>query len=156
MGLDQYLTATKYVSESIYQSQANQDTFSAVLEAVKGQDFVGGFVPSAKIDLSVGYWRKANQIHRWFVDNCGRGIDECQEMYVGREQLSELLTICLNVKAGGKEVAEELLPPCDGFFFGSTEIDESYWSDIDDTIEQLERVLKDTPQGWEFQYRSSW
>jgi hypothetical protein len=37
------------------------------------------------------YWRKANQIHRWFVDNVQDGIDNCGDYYVSREKLEQLL-----------------------------------------------------------------
>ena len=42
----------------------------------------------------VAYWRKANQIHRWFVDNVQNGIDECQKSPVTRQQLCDLLVVC--------------------------------------------------------------
>lgn len=37
------------------------------------------------------YWRKANHIHKWFVDNVQNGNDDCGTYYVSREQLRELL-----------------------------------------------------------------
>jgi hypothetical protein len=51
------------------------------------------------------------------------------------------------------------LPPAEGFFFGSTEIDEWYWQDIDETIEQLTKVLAHKQGEHEylrFIYQSSW
>lgn len=42
----------------------------------------------------VAYWRKANQIHKWFVDNVQNGIDKCQRSPVTRQQLSDLLVVC--------------------------------------------------------------
>lgn len=42
------------------------------------------------------------------------------------------------------EVCEELLPSQDGFFFGGTDYDSYYMDDINRTIEQLEKVLKET------------
>ena len=29
-------------------------------------------------EVCVAYWRKANAIHSWFVENCQDGVDECQ------------------------------------------------------------------------------
>jgi len=43
------------------------------------------------------YWRKANHIHRWFVDNCQDGIDECQLSEVTRKDLNELLNKCNDI-----------------------------------------------------------
>jgi hypothetical protein len=44
----------------------------------------------------IGYWRKANAIHGWFVRECADGVDECQEITVTREQLAQLRTDCNN------------------------------------------------------------
>lgn len=62
------------------------------------------------------------------------------------------------------EVAE-LLPTQSGFFFGSTDYDEWYLQDIDDTINLLEQVLKEHAElvaegvaEWdiEYDYQASW
>jgi len=90
------------------------------------------------------------------VSNLADGADNCESRHVSREQLTELLDECKKVKAGGKEVAEDALPPQEGFFFGSTDVDESYWEDIDNTIEQIERVLSNVPEDWDFEYQASW
>ena len=42
------------------------------------------------------------------------------------------------------EIAAALLPTCDGFFFGSTEYDQWYMDDINQTIEILTEVLENT------------
>lgn len=39
----------------------------------------------------VAYWRKANHIHQWFVENVQGDEDDCQEYRVSREQLQTLL-----------------------------------------------------------------
>lgn len=48
----------------------------------------------------VGYWRKANAIHRWFVDNVQNENDDCGYYEVSKEQAEELLDICKKVKEG--------------------------------------------------------
>ena len=50
------------------------------------------------IEEAVGYWRKANQIHKWFVDNCQDGEDDCRQAYVSLNQLKELLSLCKQIK----------------------------------------------------------
>ena len=75
----------------------------------------------------VAYWRKANAIHKWFVDNVQSGKDDCDSYEVSREQLVKLLGDCEQVKAHN-ELAEELLPTQSGFFFGSIEYDKWYFS----------------------------
>lgn len=47
----------------------------------------------------IGYWRKANAVHGWFVRECADGVDECQEIFVSREQLLKLRSDCNNALA---------------------------------------------------------
>ena len=42
------------------------------------------------------------------------------------------------------EFAEELLPRQDGFFFGNQEYDEWYINDLENTIEQIDKILEET------------
>jgi len=101
-----------------------------------------------------GYWRKANQIHRWFVENVQRGTDDCGSYWVSREKLEELLDLCKRVKEDNS-LADELLPSTSGFFFGGTEYDEWYFNDIDNTIQIIEECLSDE-EADDFEYHSSW
>ena len=157
MGLDMYLIKRK-------KNDKNDDSFN-----------------------QVAYWRKANQIHNWFVKNIQDGNDDCGYYEVSRQQLQELLSVCRDVltyancelqemngglrkidgewkeeiitgrKITNTEFIADLLPTTSGFFFGSTEYDEWYLRDIENTIEQLNKVLNDT----DFEkdaifYTSSW
>jgi hypothetical protein len=54
------------------------------------------------ITEDIGYWRKANAIHKWFVDNVQDGNDDCGEHYVSKEQLKELLGLVNRVLDGSK------------------------------------------------------
>ncbi len=110
---------------------------------------------TATLEVQVAYWRKANHIHKWFVDHVQNGNDDCEEYRVSRDQLQLLLDNCKLVLMN-KEEAKTLLPRQEGFFFGSYEYDEYYWLDIQDTIEQLEKILKEYPEEWDFKYQSSW
>ena len=103
--------------------------------------------------VEIGYWRKANQIHKWFVDNIQRGVDNCATYYCDKEQLIELKELCQQVLDDPKK-AEELLPVEEGFFFGSQEYDEWYFNDIQETIEIVNWAIeKDYDY---FAYSSSW
>jgi hypothetical protein len=154
MGLDMYLYASKYTSPAEWRPEDERKKFKDILKAIDGEKFVDTDLPSINIDLKVGYWRKANQIHQWFVDNVQDGNDNCAEYYVDRDKLIELRELCkLALKDKGK--AEELLPTQSGFFFGSTEIDEWYWQDVNATIEIINRCLE-MPDTWTFKYQSSW
>ena len=147
MGLDMYLRAEKYLGW-----REEDKTKSAILElfpelaAIKAEP--------KSISFEVMYWRKSNQIHSWFVDNCQDGVDECQNTEVSREQLQTLLGLCKAVLADHSK-AKELLEPQGGFFFGSTDIDDWYFKDLEQTVEGLEKALT-LPDEWDFQYHSSW
>jgi hypothetical protein len=108
----------------------------------------------ASVEVTCAYWRKANQIHSWFVREIQGGEDNCGEYYVSSDKLIELLAICKH-SLENKDPA--LLLPQGGFFFGSTDIDEWYWNDIKSTISQLERILA-LPEfdNLSFYYNSSW
>jgi hypothetical protein len=159
MGLDMYLEARKYVSKSNWKDgepSPNPDYSSLVALSPEGATDKAVF-GSANISLTVGYWRKANAIHKWFCDLDG-GRDECQEIYVSREKLMELRSLCESVVLQ-PAMAESTLPPQAGFFFGSYEIDEWYMNDIKETMDIIDHVLKVFPESdwdWSFYYRASW
>lgn len=102
------------------------------------------------IEIPFAYWRKANAIHRWFVDLSGEE-DKCQKIYVSGKKLLELVDICKQILEDHSK-AEELLPTQEGFFFGSTEYDEWYFDDLENTVKQLENVNSED----EFIYQASW
>lgn len=107
------------------------------------------------VELEVGYWRKANQIHKWFVDNVQDGVDDCGKYYVTKEKLNELLnTVDEALKTDNPE---KLLPTQPGFFFGSTEYDEYYKEDLLNTKKIIEEYLKFKDRDeYELYYHSSW
>ena len=115
---------------------------------------------------SVAYWRKANAIHGWFVDNVQDGEDDQKEYYVSKEKLEELLNLCIHVKEkiqldenGGvknKEEIENLLPSREGFFFGAYDYGRWFVEDVDITISQLKEVLDLTNFENENIYYTSW
>lgn len=112
-----------------------------------------------KIIFEVGYWRKSNAIHNWFVTNVQEGVDDCGDYRVGREKLQELKILVEEVidsyKKKNKNVIKSILPPTSGFFFGSTEIDEYYNEDMNKTKKILDNALS-MPDNVDFIYHSSW
>ena len=104
----------------------------------------------------MAYWRKANQIHAWFVKNVQKGEDDCGDYEVTKRQLEELLSVCKKV-IETPNLAKELLPVQAGFFFGNTEYDGWYFSKVENTIKQLETILEDTDfNNWIVFYHASW
>lgn len=157
MGLDMYLTARKYVANYDFLAEKTQSEFSGVLKSsgFSPSDLKYGN-PSGYVLLTVGYWRKANAIHKWFVDNVQDGVDECQTARVNREQLEKLQESCDEVLANASK-APELLPTQGGFFFGETEYDEWYHDGVKHTSEMLKALLANPKfSDCDFEYNSSW
>ena len=156
MGLDMYLKGKRYISNHFNEGDAERA--SAIqkhfpeLEGITGHWGDKSCVQEVSIDA--GYWRKANAIHEWFVQNVQGGEDECRPHHVSREDLTALKTTCEQVLAD-KKLARDLLPTASGFFFGSTEFDQYYFQDIEETVKIVDRCLA-LPTAWEFEYRSSW
>ena len=113
--------------------------------------------PSYELSEEIGYWRKANQIHKWFVDKVQDGIDDCEYHHeVTEEDLDELINTCHEV-LDNPNLAEELLPTQSGFFFGGTSYDEYYFDDLNYTVEICENALKTTEFDTQaIYYISSW
>ena len=103
----------------------------------------------------VGSWRKANAIHRWFVEHVQDGKDDCHVYDVTHDQLRRLLDTIDDV-LDHPERANEWLPTLDGFYYGSVAYDDEYFRMLDETSRILEQVLSEKMRGWEFTYQSSW
>jgi len=115
------------------------------------------------ITYQVGYWRKANQIHGWFVDNVQHGEDDCRYHDVSEEQLEKLQSICVELlQSRDKEKALELLPVRKGFFFGRYNPKEDgfwedYWYDLETTVKAVTKALEYISRfRADIKYRSSW
>lgn len=151
MGLDMYLTAERYASEY-------RESDAKLVEAFKALPINQKIGRVKTIVADVMYWRKANAIHKWFVDNVQDGEDNCDKYWLSIHQLKELLAVCKEVYAN-KDKADELLPTGAGFFFGGVEYDDWYFEGIKDTIDRLEEVLalpEEELAVWDFHYQSSW
>ena len=182
MGLDMYLTKKTYVKQWDFKKPEEQ--FEVVVK--KGGVTYPNINPKkvTYVEEEVMYWRKANHIHNWFVENVQAGVDECQTSYVSRLDLEELLETLKKVEAsleaspkvkkmvesgwanGEKtyqeieayadtSVAEELFPTAEGFFFGGTEYSEYYLQEVKETIVMLEAELA-VEDGADYSYHASW
>ena len=87
MGLDMYLNRKTFVG-----AQYEHRNVKGCIELEKnGKPIPIVLSRVSEIVESVGYWRKANAIHQWFVDNVQHGVDDCREYLVERGQLQTLL-----------------------------------------------------------------
>jgi hypothetical protein len=147
MGLDMYLTAKRY----IYTFGDDDKALRDVLEQLKVND-----MPIKELSYEAGYWRKANQIHKWFVDNVQGGVDNCGEYLVDMKALERLLEL-VNEVLQDRDKAKELLPTTNGFFFGDISYDESYFDDLINTKAIIENVLSIVElRKYDIYYSSSW
>jgi hypothetical protein len=148
MGLDMNLTAKRYLSEY---DPGDTELRQGIMDLNFG---VGDFEPK-EVSFRVMYWRKANAIHRWFVNNVQDGVDNCAEYYVSKEELITLRNICVEILDDNTK-AETLLPTQTGFFFGNPEFDEWYFNDLKDTVDCLNKLFDMDTDNLDFYYSSSW
>ena len=112
-----------------------------------------------KTDTELMYWRKANQIRRWFVDHLNDfdPSDNLGEYDVSREVLQDLIDdIDYVLEDESIERAEEVMPTGSGFFFGNTEYDEYYFDSLRHTREQIQEILDTTSEEDEIYYTEWW
>lgn len=150
MGLDMYLSKKTYVK-----NWAHKEDKHRVVVTLNDQTRLD-IKPErvTYVDEEVMYWRKVNAVHAWFVENVQDGIDECQESRVTIEQLDELATICEKVI---RDKNPELLPASPGFFFGSTEYDEYYYQEIEETAKVLREEIRNNQEEYpQYFYQASW
>lgn len=95
MGLDMYLNKRTYVQR--WDHQKPEVKYEVTVK--RGGKRVSN-IDSEKISYiieQVGYWRKANSIHNWFVTNCAGGVDDCKEVYVTQDQIQELYALVCRI-----------------------------------------------------------
>lgn len=186
MGLDMYLSAKLYVSNSEWDKEENdQKKLWRKIQKAVPDIYKSGNINFIDLRFEVGCWRKANAIHKWFVNNVQDEKDDGGSYWVSREDLEELRRICKRVIASSKlvkgqvyngetlkdgkwevnripgkiiedpSIAKAELPTRSGFFFGNTEYDEGYIFDLKNTVKIIDRCLK-LPDIWSFEYRASW
>jgi geranylgeranyl pyrophosphate synthase len=182
MGLDMYLHKKTRVKNYSFMKEEEKHTLT-VKKGGKETPIQSDRV--SEVVEEVGYWRKANHIHNWFVENVQNGEDDCKEYWVSEEDLQNLLDLCkkvlevvevekittkVNTIVDGevKEVDEEerritnpeevanILETKAGFFFGGTEYDEWYLQDTEYTVGVLTNLLAEDNKGADFYYQSSW
>ena len=146
MGLDMYLNAKRFLWYSEDELADNiKRNFPDLPEHMRVKE----------VTIEAMYWRKANAIHKWFVDKVQGGEDNCQEFEVSLAQLEELLEVIEQVLEN-PDRAGELLPPQAGFFFGGTDMDQWYWDDLKQTQSRLQELFTRDWKSWDFYYRASW
>ena len=182
MGLDMYLHRKTYVKN--WQHMKPEELHEITIKK-------GGKVRKdikkeriCEIVEEVGYWRKANAIHNWMVQNIQNDIDNCGDYYLSEEKMKELLETIEEIlsksklvegkvtngyqftKGGGKEPILEDgrfianssvaddLLPATGGFFFGSTDYDEYYID---TLKYTKNVLeKALEEEGEYYYSSSW
>lgn len=154
MGLDMYLHRKIYIGGNYKSNQ-----ISGEISIFKnGNKFPLSLEKVIYVEEDAIYWRKVNAIHAWFVENVQNGEDDCWQYPVSIEDLENLLSTIKSVLEN-HELSQKLLPCEDGFFFGDTEYGEYYFSELERTKNELEKIVNDPyNKEWEveFTYQASW
>jgi hypothetical protein len=168
MGLDMYLYAEKYVGGASYSNENGKfvvtptPEYASLTKFFPEQADETAEYKSATVRIKIGDWRKVNQVHGWFVNECANGEDNCQDVWVSPDKLRSLRATIefLMDNKDSEDVLdkiEENLPLTDGFFFGSREIDEWYWMGLENTLPILDKAITLAENGdCELYYRASW
>jgi hypothetical protein len=123
----------------------------------------------AYVEYPIGYWRKANAIHGWFVRNLAGDVDNCDPIDVSPDDLASLRDACLAIlhlrttdPDAARILAEDTLPPAPGFFFGTYDYDAYYYESLQYTSDLLTTIIAQVNDeasplyGASFQYEASW
>lgn len=104
MGLDMYLSGRQ---------------FNHIFDEQEAEYLDGKQIKAVEVDL--GYWRKHPNLHGFIVNTFANGIDECQRIELGVEELNKII----------QAIKDRTLPHTEGFFFGKSEIsDEQVKADV--------------------------
>lgn len=92
-----------------------------------------------KKESQIGYFRKVNFLVAYFAD-LGFDVENQIPLSITKEDAQILLKRCKQVLKDPSK-AKELLPTMEGFFFGSTDYDKSYFDDVEGVARFLENNL---------------
>lgn len=130
-----------------------------LFKKAKGEDF-----ESCK---RIAYWRKANQVRQWIVENTNYPAKaNCEYHKLSKQQIEKLIADCQKIlKNNDNKLAEKLMPtkggqkidltsmiPAEATLltppvidtFGSTAYDNSYFAELLNTVSTLKAALNAT------------
>lgn len=101
-------------------------------------------------------WRKENHLHRWFSDNTDYEDEVVNPSSpFGVDKLNDLVNTIEEVIADNSK-AEELLPTQEGFFFGSTDYDEWYFTALSEEVRELKELIAKHTEADTYVYSTWW
>lgn len=116
MGLDMYVnirhkdTQSKLEAYEAWEQKYSYEEFQRLTEEQKEE--YRNSEPEYDNDMygkELMYWRKANQIHNWFVQNCQNGVDDCGRYAITVADLMKLKELCEKILTM-TNVKQELRP----------------------------------------------
>ena len=126
------------------------------------------------VSYSIGYWRKMWPIHEWIVNNCADGVDECQQIYMTKNQVEILGNVCKYRACGlgkfktkyydpkmGMSTEKEYELPTDDYHhesWGDPEYEKWYRQELMYTWNLCQRILKtlEVDDAYKVIYQASW
>lgn len=115
----------------------DRETYALIDKWQKG-DHEDDFPNVTTEDVWIG--RKENHIQA-FVEGEVGDVENCAYLPLGREDVERLVERLRRVDAD-HSLAGALLPTQEGFFFGTTDYDEWYFSDIKEELKAFEEILE--------------
>ena len=186
MGLDMYLYAKKYENRKKGENNEieTENFYPKDLKKVGNKILNHNFM-SKQTSYQIGYWRKFNALQGYFLDRVEDEEELLKGYYLSESDIIELIEVLEEVKealknktkktvnvftgwANGErtytdievyecEVAQELLPPTPGFFYGSEYIDDYYIKCLDYSLDTFKEALHLTQDlDYDIIYEASW
>lgn len=187
MGLDMYLSKKTYVKQWAHQDKKEQfsvsvkkgnkkytgikpERVSYITEEIaywrKANQIHGWFARNGhEVTADVRYNLEGEQIQQ-LVNDCKKVLEilnnapqkkaEIVAGWKNGEQYTEEIDVA-DLSPEDEETIMELLPPTEGFFFGSSEIDSWYKQQLEETIKVLQEEIEFNEDKYpEYQYYASW
>jgi hypothetical protein len=150
MGLDMYLEAKRYVAPYDPRTEPIRRAIGAAIGYMPPKEKPGqddSLLEVSGVTVRVGYWRKFDALHQWFVSNVQEGLDDCRPTFVSADTLIVLedqLEQASDDPAGASE-------------HFTTAVDEVLEDgEVDYTLKVLHHAKQLQEQGWDIYYHASW
>lgn len=87
----------------------------------------------------LAYFRKVNFLFEFFSGSLN---EEETTAVFAKYEIEALIDSCEFV-LNNRDKADEILPTCDGFFFGSLDYDDYYFESVENVLKSFKTILKD-------------
>ena len=145
-----YLEAKRHVAPCDSQTEPMRRAIGAAIGYVPPKEKPGqdeSLLEVSGVTVRVGYWRKFDVLHQWFVGNVQEGHDDCRPAFVSADTLNAL-------EEQLEQVGDD--PASASEYFTADEDGTPDESDVDYTLKVLHHAKRLQEQGWDITYRASW